>query len=153
MWTAGFVMKVPLKSRNSSTLTGLLILVFFVSCLFYFTSNKLRKYCLRIFSFLSLPTSASLYKLYFFKIMKSPDFKNCSLWLFTYPELHVYPVSFDLEKKIFHSTKLLIIIMVYLTAGENMLNSASMILDFHIRPRFRSGLRFQSGSSGITERN
>jgi len=81
-----------------------------------------KKYCLQIFSFLSLPTSASLYKLYFFKIMKSPGFKNCSLWLSTYPEFHVYLVSFDLKrKKNLHSTKLLIIIIVYLTAGEKCL--------------------------------
>lgn len=56
--------------------------------------------------------------------------KNCGLWLFPYPEFRVYPVSFDLKKKS----------SFYQTTDHNhgllncrrkMLNSASMIVDFH----------------------
>lgn len=33
------------------------------------------------------------------KIMQSPDFSNCILRLFTYPEFHVQPISFTLKTK------------------------------------------------------
>lgn len=112
-----FFMKMTLKSRKSLTLLkGLLIHVFpnLLPINFEILMNKLNqaKNVLRIFSFLSLPSSASLYKLYFFKIMQSPDFRNCILSLVIYLSRVSYLSYFFRLKEHLHSTKLLIIIMV-----------------------------------------